>query len=415
MSHRKFRAPRHGSLGYLPRKRCKRGRPRIKAVRKDDSSQKPHLTSFLGYKAGMTHVLRDGQKVGQKVITVEVVEAVSVIECPPLNIIGIKGLRRTPFGTKTLTSVFTKEIPEGAKRRFSHDWTNPVGKLVFRHHEGLYDDEEYVKDRQSKLDLISNRADIVRLIAHTQPNLIGIQKKAHVIEVQINGGSIADKLKYAQTLLGTTVRVGDVFKNYEMIDIVGITKGKGTKGVISRWGVTRLPRKTHKGLRKVACIGAWHPSRVMYTVARVGQKGFHHRVEYNKKIYLVGHSLADSANESTGKFAGTTEHDLTKKSINPMGGFPGYGNVTEDFLVVHGSVPGPRRAPLALRSTLKPQKTVRALAKVPLKFIDTSSKMGRGRFQTLEEKRSFMGKTKKISEAERAEKLAAARETRASE
>jgi large subunit ribosomal protein L3e len=40
------------------------------------------------------------------------------------------------------------------------------------------------------------------------------------------------------------------------------------EGVVTRWGVTRLPRKTHRGLRKVACIGAWHPARVSFTVAR---------------------------------------------------------------------------------------------------------------------------------------------------
>lgn len=49
-----------------------------------------------------------------------------------------------------------------------------------------------------------------------------------------------------------------------------------------------MPRKTHKGLRKVACIGAWHPSRVSFTVARAGQKGYHHRTEMNKKIYRIG-------------------------------------------------------------------------------------------------------------------------------
>ena len=56
------------------------------------------------------------------------------------------------------------------------------------------------------------------------------------------------------------------------------------QGVIARWGISRLPRKTHRGLRKVACIGAWHPSRVAWTVARAGQHGFHHRTEINKKV-----------------------------------------------------------------------------------------------------------------------------------
>ena len=47
-----------------------------------------------------------------------------------------------------------------------------------------------------------------------------------------------------------------------MVDTIAITRGKGTTGVIKRFGVTKLPRKTHRGLRKVACIGAWHPSAI---------------------------------------------------------------------------------------------------------------------------------------------------------
>lgn len=53
---------------------------------------------------------------------------------------------------------------------------------------------------------------------------------------------------------------------------------------MTRWGVTRLPRKTHRGLRKVACVGAWHPARLQWSVARAGQHGFHHRTEINKKV-----------------------------------------------------------------------------------------------------------------------------------
>ena len=81
-------------------------------------------------------------------------------------------------------------------------------------------------------------------------------------------------------------------------------------GVTSRWHCKKLPRKTHKGLRKVACIGAWHPSRVQFSVARAGQKGYHHRTEINKKIYRIG-SSEDPNN-------GGTQSDLTKKRITPM-------------------------------------------------------------------------------------------------
>lgn len=114
------------------------------------------------------------------------------------------------------------------------------------------------------------------------------QKKAHLMEIQLNGGSIADKISWAKEHLEKQVPVTSVFSQDEMMDVIGVTKGKGFKGVISRWHVKKLPRKTHKGLRKVACIGAWHPARVGFGVPRAGQKGYHHRTELNKKIYRIG-------------------------------------------------------------------------------------------------------------------------------
>jgi large subunit ribosomal protein L3e len=42
------------------------------------------------------------------------------------------------------------------------------------------------------------------------------------------------------------VSIDSVFKSNEMIDTIAITKGHGTEGVVTRWGVTRLPRKTHR-------------------------------------------------------------------------------------------------------------------------------------------------------------------------
>lgn len=63
-SHRKFSAPRHGSLGFLPRKRSRRHRGKAKSFPKDDPSKPVHLTAFLGYKAGMTHIVREVDRPG---------------------------------------------------------------------------------------------------------------------------------------------------------------------------------------------------------------------------------------------------------------------------------------------------------------------------------------------------------------
>lgn len=71
------------------------------------------------------------------------------------------------------------------------------------------------------------------------------------MEIQVNGGTIADKVDWAYEHFEKQVPASDVFEQDEMIDCIGVTKGKGFKGVTSRWGTKKLPRKTHKGLRKV--------------------------------------------------------------------------------------------------------------------------------------------------------------------
>merc|ERR1712179_159884 len=215
-----------------------------------------------------------------------------------------------------------------------------------------------------------------------------------IMEIQLNGGSVADKVAFARDHFEKEIPVTAVFAKDEMMDIVGVTKGHGFKGVTSRWHCKKLPRKTHKGLRKVACIGAWHPSRIQYTVPRAGQKGYHHRCEVNKKIYRMGAGFAMEDGKLV-KNNASTEYDLADKSINPMGGFPHYGEVKQDFIMIKGCCIGPKKRVLTLRKSLLVQTKRKALEKISLKFIDTSSKFGHGRFQTPQDKASFMGPLKK--------------------
>jgi len=110
MSHRKFEAPRRGSLGFLPRKRTKKHRGKIRKFPIDDSSVEPHFTAFMGYKAGMTHVVRDVDRIGSLLHKKEVVDAVSIIETPPMVIVGIVGYIRTPNGLRTLSTVWASHL-----------------------------------------------------------------------------------------------------------------------------------------------------------------------------------------------------------------------------------------------------------------------------------------------------------------
>lgn len=171
-----------------------------------------------------------------------------------------------------------------------------------------------------------------------------------------------------------------------MIDTIGVTRGKGNNGVIKRWGVTRLVRKSHRGLRKVACIGSWHPASVTWTTGRAGQLGYYHRTQINNKIYRIGSGAIHGTKNNA-----TTDNDPTEKNITPMGGFPHYGEVNEDFIMIRGACQGVKKRHLILRKSLLTHTSQHATEKVELKFIDTASKHGHGRYQTFEEKDKFLG------------------------
>jgi len=397
MSHRKFSAPRHGSLKFLPKKRCTRPRGTPKSFPKDDASQPIHLTAFIGFKAGMTHVVREAEKPGSAINKKEVVEPVTIVECPPLKVVGVTGYIKTADGPRSIKTVWAARLTDEVKRRFYKNWY-ACKKKAFTKSSKKWESEDGKKSIDRDLELLKKHAVSVRAICHTQMQGLSLrQKKAHLIEIQVNGGSIADKVEWCKDNFEKEVAVNTVFAKNEMIDCIGITKGRGYHGVTSRWHTKKLPRKTHKGLRKVACIGAWHPSRVAFSVARSGQKGYHHRTEINKKVYRVGAGY-HTVDGKLVKNNAATEVDITDKSINPVGGFVHYGLVKNDFVLIKGGVIGPKKRAITLRKSLLKQTSRAALENVNLKFIDTTSKMGHGRFQTPEEKKSFMGPLKKDRE-----------------
>ncbi|XP_023677511.1 large ribosomal subunit protein uL3-like [Paramormyrops kingsleyae] len=394
MSHRKFHAPRHGHLGFLPRKRSRRHRGKVHSWPKDDPRKPVHLTAFLGYKAGMTHTLREVHRVGLKISKREEVEAVTIIETPPVVVVGIVGYINTIRGLRTFKTIFAEHISDECRRHFYKNW-HKSKKKAFTKWSKKWQDEAGKKQLEKDFTMMKKYCKVIRVIVHSQMRLLPLkQKKAHIMEVQLNGGTIPEKVDWARERLERPVPISSVFTQDEMIDVIGVTKGHGVKGVTSRWRTKKLPRKTHKGLRKVACIGAWHPARVGYTIARAGQKGYHHRTELNKKIYRIGKGIHVQDGKVIRNNA-STSYDTTAKTITPLGGFPHYGEVNNDFLILKGCVVGPKKRVLTLRKSLLVQTTRKVRETVELKFIDTTSKFGHGRFQTAQEKRTFMGPQKK--------------------
>lgn len=51
-------------MAFYPKKRAQRHRGKVKAFPKDDASKPVHLTAFMSYKAGMTHIVREADRPG---------------------------------------------------------------------------------------------------------------------------------------------------------------------------------------------------------------------------------------------------------------------------------------------------------------------------------------------------------------
>lgn len=330
----------------------------------------------------MTHVVREIERPGSKLHKKEAVESVTILETPPMVVVGVVGYVATPNGLRTLSTVWASHLSDEVKRRFYKNWYRSKKKAFTKYAKNAAEKPQKIEEELAR---IKDHCQVVRVLAHTQMKKLKLrQKVANLLEVQINGGDIAAKVDFAKSLFEQEVDVSKVFGEGESLDICAATRGHGYAGVVSRWGVTRLPRKTHRGLRKVACIGAWHPARVRFTVARAGQQGYHHRTEINKRVLRIG-KKDDTKSAST-------ESDLTEKGITPVGGFPHYGQVNEDWLMIKGCVAGSRKRAVTLRKSLVAVTKRSLLEPINMKFIDTSSKYGHGRFQTIEEKNKFLGK-----------------------
>ena len=134
MSHKKFEKPRAGSLAFVPKRRTRHHRGRIRSFPKDDPKAPIHLTAFIGYKAGMTHVTRHHEKrEGKKIIKKDIVEPVTIIECPPIKIVGIVGYVETPRGMRALATVWAQHLPDELKRRFYKNWVSAKKKAFSKY------------------------------------------------------------------------------------------------------------------------------------------------------------------------------------------------------------------------------------------------------------------------------------------
>ncbi|WP_395241723.1 50S ribosomal protein L3, partial [Salmonella sp. s51933] len=130
-------------------------------------------------------------------------------------------------------------LSEECRRRFYKNWCRSK-KKAFTKACRKWGDDDGKKSIERDLDRMKKYCKVIRVIAHTQQKLVKLcQKKAHIMEIQVNGGDVAEKVDWAKERLENPAPVTKVFNKDEMIDVIGVTKGKGFRGVTFRWGTKK--------------------------------------------------------------------------------------------------------------------------------------------------------------------------------
>lgn len=359
--------PKRGSRGYWPRKRIQSHRAHFNAWPELGADKPPRLQGFAGYKAGMTHaIVRDSNK-NSPTADQEVQAPVTVLEVPPMRAVAVRFYEGSTYGLKTSTEIWADRLDKHLARLLTID-TEPAkgGKGENGQKGGKGDDEEKGKKKKhdeslSKeiLDRFSGlkKAAIedVRLVVHTQPHLItGVPKKVpDLMEVRIGGGTIDQRIEYAKGLLGKELKIELFAEDGLVVDVAGVTKGKGFAGTIKKWHPKLLTHKNSKHRRMIGTLGPHFPSYVQRTVPQSGQFGLHQRTEFNKRILKIGDKCED---------------------VTPAGGFMGYGNVRNGYVLIMGSVPGAAKRLIKLRDPIRWQGP--AAEKSEVLYISKESKQG---------------------------------------
>ncbi len=323
--------PKRGSHGFSPRKRAAAETPHFKRWAADGDT--PKLQAFFGYKAGMTHAHIIDYRPTSTTSGREVLMPITVVEAPPMKVAAIRAYKKTAHGLQCAGEVWAEKLDAELSKKI------PTPK----------------KEKKQNWDFTKD-ADDIRVILYTQPRLVVSipKKKPEISEVRIGGGTIEERIKYAKSILGKELKVNDVIKEGEMLDIVAVTKGKGFQGHVKRWGVKLLTHKNSKHRRMIGTAGSWHPNWVQATVPQAGQTGYHQRTEYNKRVLKIG----DNGEE-----------------INPAGAFPNYGIIKNSYILFHGTLPGPQKRLIGMRESIRYRRGVK-IEKPEISFISTTSKQG---------------------------------------
>ena len=309
----KHNKPNRGSMAFSPRKRARSETPHISswaAVEGDD----PKILGFAGYKVGMSHIMAVDYRKKSTTAGQEIRMPVTIVEIPPMKVIGARGYIQDTYGLRTLTEAWEKKIDKDLER------TLPIPK-------GHNAKAAWKKMSDSDLEE-------VRLLVHTQPRMVtGIPKKRpEIMEMAVGGGSVDAQIEFAKEMMGKEFTMSDFTQDGEMLDAIAVTTGYGFQGHVKRWGVKLLTHKNSKHRRMIGNLGPFSPGYVVSTVPQAGQTGYHQRTEYNKRLLRIGNNPDE---------------------INPKGGFLNYGLIRGNYALLHGSLPGPSKRLIRFRKAVR--------------------------------------------------------------
>ncbi len=298
----KINAPRKGSLQFWPRKRAKKFLP---SVNWNVINSQKQIKGFICYKAGMKSAIVKETTPDSMTKGKEVVIPITILECPPMKIFSIRFYKNN----KVAKDILVQDIEKELKRKVKFP-KKPSKKL-----------------EEIKLEDYDN----ISLIVYSNVKKTGLKKTPDLSEIGLSG-SIEEKYKFIKENIGKELSVLDFFERGQIIDLRGLTKGKGTQGPVKRFGITLKSHKSEKGRRRPGSLGPWHPARVTFRVPMAGQLGMFTRVSYNKNIIDIG------------------------KAEGKLKGIKKYGDVKTDYIIVRGSIQGPSKRQLILTSPLRPSK-----------------------------------------------------------
>jgi large subunit ribosomal protein L3 len=307
--------PGEGSKAYWPKKRARRIYPHIRTY-PQEAGVKP--LAFAGYKAGMLHAIVVDNVKGSASFGQEISTPVTILSCPSLFVVGVRAYRMTSNGLSVFTEAWTNKLPK--------ELANSIKRKM---KIGNVKTDERLGDIEKALDSMSS----IRLVVATQPELSRMGKKRpDIFEIEVGGKTVKEKFDFAKSMIGKEIKAGDVVKEGELVDAIAITIGKGMQGPVKRFGVKIQNRHAKKKRRHVGSLGQERPGKVRSTLPMAGQLGFQRRTELNKRILKIG----------TG-------------DVTPTGGFKRYGTVKGDYVMLEGSVPGPKKRLVVLRSSIRPK------------------------------------------------------------